>query len=101
MYGITDSSGDKIIEDTVKSRTFRYFHALYSFVVDCAGSLLDELVSLDANVKNLRALYRELDELFDRRINDICSSLWKCQAMPYRGVWSTISRGKVGRKETS
>ena len=86
MYGITDSSGDKITENTVKSRTFRHFHALHSFVVDCAGSLLDELVSLNANVKNLRALYGELDELFDRRIDDICSSLRKCQAMPYRGI---------------
>ena len=71
MYGITDSSGDKITEDTVKSRTFRYFHALYSFVVDCAGSLLDELVSLDAEVEDLRALNGKLDELFHRSMDNV------------------------------
>lgn len=56
-------------------RTFRDLHALDCFIVDCASALLDEFVSLAADVKNLRVRDAKIDELLHRSIDDICSSL--------------------------
>jgi hypothetical protein len=51
------------------------FDTLHGLVVDSAGSLLDELVSLDANVDNLRVRNAEFDKLFHRRVFNICGDL--------------------------
>lgn len=48
---------------------------LHGLVIDGARSLLEELVSLHADVKNLRVRDAKLDQLFHRRMDDICSDL--------------------------
>ena len=67
------SNPSSICQNSV--RTLWYLHALHGLIVHCACPLLDELVPLDANVKDLRAGDAERDKLFHRGIDDICSSL--------------------------
>lgn len=56
-------------------RTFADFYALHRLVVHCPGPLLDQFVALDTNVKDLRPLDGELNELFHHIVDDVSRSL--------------------------
>ena len=57
------------------TRTLRDLYALDRLVMYRASALLDELVALNADVEDLRALHAKVDELLHRRIDDVGSSL--------------------------
>ena len=61
-------------------RTLRHLHALDGLVIHGAGALLDELVSLEADIEDLGALDGKLDELLHRRIDDVCRGLYHVTA---------------------
>ena len=56
-------------------RTLLDLDTLDRLVVHRAGALLDELVALNADVEDLRALRAEPNELFHRNMDDIRGSL--------------------------
>jgi hypothetical protein len=67
----------QLVQDPLGSTTLTLSHldALHGLIVDRAGALLEELVSLDAQVKHLCAIDRQLDDLLHHNIDDVRRSL--------------------------
>lgn len=57
-------------------RTFGNLLALHVLVVYSRCALLEELVSLDAQIDDLRALHARLDQFFHDRVSDIGGDLY-------------------------
>jgi len=55
--------------------TFRHPDSFDGFVVNCTSALLDELITLDAEIDNFCSLHAELNELFRDLMDDVRSGL--------------------------
>ena len=73
------------------ARTLGDLDALDGFVVHSASALLDELVALEADVEDLGALDRELDELLHRGTDDVRRGLSRRSPRAERAVEQNFS----------
>jgi len=59
-----------------EKRTFCHSGSFDGFVINCTSALLNELVTLGAEIDHFCALHAKLDELLRDLMNDVCGCLW-------------------------